>query len=108
MSDFDIISENIAVCHKLIKSFACTAEKLDKRSEEMERNISAIIELVADYRHRKQVADSKPGTDLDLHSTDSDTTFHSISTSPPSRDVISPTDCDLNFNDCNIDNIASC
>ena len=43
LSDFDNISENIAFCHKLIKSFACTAEKLDKRSEEMERNISDMI-----------------------------------------------------------------
>ena len=77
--DFDQIGDNMSTCHQLIKSFACTAERLDKRSDEVERNIAAISELVSEYRQRRQVPPPSPSTTGNFNFDSCDTSYQSIS-----------------------------
>ena len=87
LSDFDNISENMSVCHKLIKSFAYTADKLEQRSDEIERNMGALSEAVSEYRQRRQVEPSTTGTDFNS----SINSFHSLPRSPLAESRDPPT-----------------
>ena len=95
VTDFDILSDNINNCHKLISSFSYISEKLDKRSNDIERNLKVISELVSELQQGKspQVATHNQVNDLD---------FDFDSSSPTNQPPITSVHKFGEFNNCTI------